>query len=230
MASGPVGDDDEARFARLLTVVRHELMTPLTVIQGFAHMLGAEEEDREEFAAIRRNADIAMLLLDRLRDVDDIVQGRSLMLERAETDVAELVEETITDVRDTLLSDHMVELDRPDEPVHADVDESRIRQVLFNLLSNAAKYSEPGTTVVLRVRRRDDRVEVAVTNEGEGIAPEDVEVAFQAFSRLSNDAPGTGLGLAISRGIARAHGGDLTAEPAPNGNGGSLFVLSVPIG
>lgn len=227
MAGGSVSDEDEARFARLLAVIRHELMTPLTVIQGFAHLLG-EEEDREEFAAIRRNADVAMLLLDRLRDADDIIQGRSLQLERTERDVVELVAETITDVKDTLLSDHTVELERPRGPVHAKVDGSRIRQVLFNLLSNAAKYSKPGTTVVVHVRRGDDRIEIAVTNEGEGIAPEDVEVAFQAFSRLSDDAPGTGLGLAISRGIARAHGGDLTAEPAPDNGEGSLFVLTIP--
>lgn len=227
MNRGPAGDDEEARFARLLAVVRHELMSPLTVIHGFARLLGNEDEDREEFAAIRRNASIAMLLLDRLRDADHIIEGHPIELDRVETDLARLVEETMTDVRDTLLSEHEVYLERPEGPVLAEVDESRIRQVLFNLLSNAAKYSEPGTTVILHVRRHDDRVEIAVTNEGEGIAPEDVEVAFQAFSRLSDEAPGTGLGLAISRSIARAHGGDLTTERAPDAKG-SVFVLSIP--
>lgn len=229
MNRGHPDEDVEQRFARLVTVVRHELLGPLTVIRGFATLLAAQE-DRDELEAIRRNSALAMLLLDRLRDADDIVQGKDLELELTDTDLVDLVANMIDDVDGTMMSDHTVEFEAPEEPVHADVDGDRIRQVLFNLLSNAAKYSDPGTVVVVRVRAHDEVVEIAVTNEGEGIAPADIERAFTAFSRLSNEAPGTGLGLAISRGIARAHGGDLTAEPAPDNGSGSLFVLTIPRG
>lgn len=227
MTGNPPGTEDaEARFARLLAVVRHELLTPLSVIDGFADLLAAEF-DRREIDAIRRNAKLAMLLLDRLRDADDIIEGTELALEREEVDVVELVRDTLDDLEGTLLVDHELRFEPPDEPMAVNADPSRIRQVLFNLLSNAAKYSSPETTIVVALRATGDVVEIAVTNEGEGIAPADVEKAFQAFSRLSDEEPGTGLGLAIARAIARAHGGDLVARPAPDGPG-ARFVMELP--
>lgn len=222
--------DPEARFARLVSVIRHELMAPLSIIQGFADVLADGDRDvptDEAIAAIRRNARLARLLLDRLRDADDILRGGPLQLERSEVDIGRLVSDTVNDVADTLLSNHEVELDAPDDPALLDVDPDRIRQVLFNLLSNAAKYSDPHTVIAIEVRAYDDRIEVAVTNEGEGIAPEDVERAFEAFTRLVTEEKGTGLGLTVARAIARAHGGDLTAQPAADGPG-SRFVLHLP--
>lgn len=222
--------DAEARFARLISVVRHELLGPLTVIRGFADTLPTEEVDAETaeaLSAIRRNANLAHLLLNRLRDADDIVRGSDVELDRSVTDLAALAADTLSDVAETLLADHHLGFDRPDGPVTADVDADRIRQVLFNLLSNAAKYSDTGSTITVAVRETDDRIEIAVTDEGSGIAPDDIETAFEAFARLSDQHGGTGLGLAISRTIARAHGGDLVARPVPDGPG-SRFVLQLP--
>ena len=223
-------EDPEGRFARLVSVVRHELLGPLTVIRGFADTLPIEEMDgdaQEALAAIRRNANLAHLLLNRLRDADDIIRGGDVELDRSPTDVAELARDTLSDVADTLLGEHELEFRSSHEDVVAEVDGDRIRQVLFNLLSNAAKYSDPSTTVTVTVQRAGDAVEVAVTDQGEEIAPEDVDRAFEAFTRLSEDHGGTGLGLAIARAIARAHGGDVVAEPAPDGPG-SRFILRLP--
>lgn len=225
-------DDPEARFARLVSVVRHELLGPLTVIRGFAETLPVEDADpetAEALSAIRRNANLAHLLLNRLRDADDIIRGTDVELERTEVDLGALVYDTVSDVSDTLLADHELTFERPDQPVLASVDGDRIRQVLFNLISNAAKYSDPGSAITVAVRDGDAGIEIAVTDEGEGIAPEDIDRAFEAFTRLSEQQGGTGLGLAISRAIARAHGGDLTARPAPDGSG-SRFVLHLPRG
>ncbi|MBW3561201.1 MAG: HAMP domain-containing histidine kinase [Actinobacteria bacterium] len=230
MSDERVPEDPEARFARLVSVVRHELLGPLTVIRGFAETLPVEALDgeaREALAAIRRNANLAHLLLNRLRDADDIIRGGDVELDRSPTDVAALVRDTLNDVADTLLGEHELEFRSPHGDVAADVDGDRIRQVLFNLLSNAAKYSEPSTTIVVAVQDAGDAVEVAVTDQGEGIAPEDVDRAFEAFTRLSDEHGGTGLGLAIARAIARAHGGDVIAEPAPEGPG-SRFILRLP--
>lgn len=223
-------EDPEARFARLVSVVRHELLGPLTVIRGFAETLPVEEVDgetHEALAAIRRNANLAHLLLNRLRDADDIIRGGDVELDRSPTDVAALVRDTLNDVAETLLGEHELQFRSPHEDVVAEIDGDRIRQVLFNLLSNAAKYSEPSTSIVVTVQDAGDAVEVAVTDQGEGIAPEDVDRAFEAFTRLSDNHGGTGLGLAIARAIARAHGGDVIAEPAPDGPG-SRFILRLP--
>lgn len=225
-----VREDPETRFARLVSVVRHELLGPLTVIRGFAETLPIEEVDgetQEALAAIRRNANLAHLLLNRLRDADDIIRGSDVELDRGSTDLAALVNDTLSDVADTLLSEHELEFRSSHAHVVAEVDGGRIRQVLFNLLSNAAKYSDPSTTIVVTVQDVGDAVEVAVADQGEGIAPEDIDRAFEAFTRLSEERGGTGLGLAISRAIARAHGGDVIAEPAPDGPG-SRLVLRLP--
>lgn len=231
MSDERVPEDPEARFARLVSVVRHELLGPLTVIRGFAETLPVEALDgeaHEALAAIRRNANLAHLLLNRLRDADDIIRGGDVELDRSPTDVAALVRDTLNDVADTLLGEHELEFRSPHgDNIAAEVDGDRIRQVLFNLLSNAAKYSEPSTTIVVAVQDAGDSVEVAVTDQGDGIAPEDVDRAFEAFTRLSDEHGGTGLGLAIARAIARAHGGDVIAEPAPEGPG-SRFILRLP--
>lgn len=225
----------ERRFVRLLSVIRHELTTPLSVIKGYAEMLDPEDTGEvptiqdvmEAFPAIRRNAELAMLLVGRLQDVDRIVDGGEIELERHEVDLIEVVNTIVDDVYDTLLRTHPVAVDSPDGELVAEVDTPRIRQILFNLLSNAVKYTDPGTHVTIDVRPQDQHVEVTVMDEGDGIAPSEIERAFAAFSRVTDEEEGTGLGLAISRVLARAHGGDLVAEPAPQGPG-TRFVLSLP--
>jgi signal transduction histidine kinase len=228
-------DAAERRFLDLISVIRHELTAPLSVIRGYARMLDPEhtgevpsaEEVSEAFPAIRRNAELALLLLHRLRHADEVLDEESIDLERAEIDLVDLTETIVDDVCETLLQSHRVEVDAPEGEVIAMVDPTAIRQILLNLLSNAVKYTAADTTIHIVVRAQGERAEIAVTDEGEGIAPEDIERAFEAFSRVSKEDEGTGLGLAVSRALARAHGGDLTAEPAPEGSG-ARFVLSLP--
>jgi signal transduction histidine kinase len=226
----------EARFARLVSLLRHELLTPLGVIEGFAELLDPRARGHPPgpddlatgIAAIRRNVNLAVLIVTRLHGVEHVMSDAPLHLDREPLDLVPLVTETISDVRRTVLARHPTIVDHPDSSVDVAVDPSRIRQVLFNLLSNAAKYSDTERTIRVQVRSGDDSVEVAVTDEGEGIAPADIEEAFRAFTRLSDERSGTGLGLAISRAIARAHEGDLQAQPAPDGPG-SRFILTLPL-
>lgn len=226
----------EARFARLVSLLRHELLTPLGVIEGFAGLLDPRErgdaptpdELPTAIAAIRRNVNLAVLLVTRLHGAEHVTSNVPLHLEREPIDVVPLVAETISDLRGTVLAHHPTVVDHPDVEVNVEVDPSRIRQILFNLLSNAAKYSDGGTTIRVQVRPANETVEVAVTDQGEGIAPADIEDAFRPFTRLSDDRSGTGLGLAVSRAIARAHDGDLRAESAPEGPG-SQFILTLPL-
>ena len=104
-------------------------------------------------------------------------------------------------------------LDLPDEPLDASVDRERLRQILDALVDNAVKYSPDGGTVTLAARRRPDAVEVRVTDEGIGIAPDEHERIFSKFYRSDADATsGTGLGLFIVQGLVRAMGGRIWVD------------------
>ena len=108
-------------------------------------------------------------------------------------------------------------------------DESRILQVLSNLLSNAMKFTPPGGAITIGVRAESDRVVFAIGDEGPGIPPEDVPRLFDRFwhARRGDEGRGTGLGLAIAKGIVEAHDGRIWVETAPGA--GATFCFSVPL-
>jgi len=111
------------------------------------------------------------------------------------------------------------------------IDSTRIQQVLFNLLDNAAKYSLPGTPIRISVSSDATHVTVGVHDRGVGILPEHVEQIFDRFYRIENagirSAGGIGLGLAISRGLIEAHGGRMWVDSAAGL--GSTFYFSIPV-
>jgi signal transduction histidine kinase len=146
-----------------------------------------------------------------------------LALDPRPTDVGALVNQTLADVG-SVLEPHRVETSLPDG-VTASIDRVRIRQVVTNLLANAAKFSPEGTTVSIRLTADQEEVHLAVADQGPGL--DDPEAAFQQFSPLSSTKRGGGLGLElyIARGIARAHGGDLVASSEA---GGSRFEIRLP--
>jgi two-component system OmpR family sensor kinase len=212
------------------SLIGHELRTPLAVIQGSAQVALLEEErlsveQRQALSAINRNAELGLLLLERLAAARLLERGE-LTLSLGPVDLAELARTAIADLTAPVLAPHSVSLEAPDGPVLVRGDERRLRQVLFNLLSNAAHFSRPHLPIVVTVRDLGDRAELEVRDHGDGVAPADVERVFQRFTRLAPDQQGLGLGLFVSRGIARAHGGDLTAEAAEDA--GSRFRLTLP--
>ena len=109
-------------------------------------------------------------------------------------------------------------------------DEEKLRQILMNLLSNAAKYTLSGS-IQVRARSANGAVELAVVDTGIGIAPEKLDLVFEEFeqadARRTGDFGGTGLGLAIARRLARLMGGDIRAESVLGA--GSTFTLTLPI-
>ena len=223
-----------------LANMSHELRTPLNAIIGYSEMLGetaAEEGQGEERRAdLKKIHDAGAHLLGLINDVLDLSKieaGRmELCLETFE--IGPLIESaTMTVLPLVQKNGNRLEVDAsPDLGVlHADV--VKVRQVLFNLLSNAAKFTSEGT-ITLRVRRAagdlGDELVVTVTDTGIGMTPEQVGRLFRPFTQADASTTrkfgGTGLGLAITRHYCRMMGGDVTVESTPGI--GSTFTASIP--
>jgi PAS domain S-box-containing protein len=213
-----------------LAVAAHELLNPLAVADGYAQLLRTSsaraEVDVPEFAdRIVRNLELTRMVLQRLRDSE--VDPNQLAIEPQLLDLGAMVTETVADLAATVAADRRLEVVTPDRPAHTIADPTRLRQVLFNLVSNAARYSPPDQPIELTVRTGGHAV-LEVRDHGSGIDAADVDRVFAKRERLPNTAVtrGLGLGLYVSRSIVRAHGGELRHEP---GEPGSRFVVRLPL-
>jgi signal transduction histidine kinase len=221
--------------SEFVSTVSHELRTPLTSIRGGLQLVLADPEslpnqdDRELLTRALANADRLMRLTSDVLDVSKI-DARRLELQRSSCSVAQLVRvacDTMTSL--PLGADRIEERIAPDiGSINADSD--RIVQALVNLLSNALKFSPPSTLVTIAATVRGGHVEIAVTDDGAGINPEDLVRLFQPFQRLpsTRQVSGTGLGLAITKGIVEQHGGSIAVTSRPGA--GSTFTISLPRG
>jgi signal transduction histidine kinase len=128
-------------------------------------------------------------------------------------------------------SGHALEVHLPPNDAEVLADGGRIEQVLHNLLDNAARYSDPGTSIVVEAKAQDQQAVVSIKDHGDGIPSHEVERIFQPFYRGENSRQrgvrGTGLGLAICKGIVESHGGQLWVDSTPGG--GSAFRFTLPL-
>lgn len=230
-SQGPAEERLEREVENRLALVAHEVTSPLAVAQAYAKLLEDELRDRGddllEFAErTTSNLDHALLLLQRLRDT--AASTEDLRLIRHRFDLATLVRETVGDLSTTVADDHPVTLHVPADAVPIVADEPRLRQVLFNLTVNAAKYSDVGAPIVVMLSVDDRCATVEVRNHGLGVAPDDAERLFEeGFRGEGSGRSGLGVGLYVSRLIAEAHGGQLRVEPAEVR--GSRFLLELPV-
>jgi signal transduction histidine kinase len=171
-------------------------------------------------------------LVDDLLDVTRVARGK-VELRRADLDVAALARRAADDHR-VLMQDRELELDLhvPTEPVLVHGDETRLAQVLGNLLQNAAKFTPAGGRVSLEVRALDGRAELRVRDTGAGIPPEMLPRIFEPFTQarqtLARSEGGLGLGLAMVKGLVALHGGEVRATSAGAGRG-TEFVVTLPL-
>jgi PAS domain S-box-containing protein len=220
-------DPDDGGLAFDGDMVVHELRTPLTVITGMLATMRDRMDTlpsattHELIDAASRNARVMAQLLDAVSDARRAAHG-ILPVQPEPTDLGSLVRGAVAD----LCAGH--NWPPPTVDVSGDVmveaDPTRVRQVLSNLLSNAYKFSPPGTTVTVAVSGRNGTAEISVHDEGPGIPPERRSELFSKFGRLGQTGAGMGLGLYISRNIARSHGGELELRDGP----GTTFVLTLP--
>jgi len=213
-------------------IVAHDFRRPLMAIRGFAELVADEPdlpaETRVEFmrTVINETDHLALLANDTLL-ITQIETGQ-LSYNFREVDVGPFLLETAP----LGLTDHSVLMDVPPQFPRIWADPDRLRQVLNNLVSNAVKYSSPGTSVVVRARERGTQhIVIEVLDHGLGIPPEQVGKLFQKFARVRTDdhlkVSGTGLGLYISRLIVEGHGGQIWVESELGK--GSTFGLALPV-
>jgi len=240
--------------SQFLANMSHELRTPLNAINGFSDLLLTEElgelnESQKEFLdSVLRNGQHLLGLINSVLDLSKIEAGR-MTLALAPTDLHEAILGAIADtapLRSSKRQECIVEM--ADAPMPVLADGTRIRQILFNLLSNASKFTPEGGTVTVSaiatraplpapaeragdVARFVSRecVWVSVRDTGTGIKPEDMPKLFQEFSQVDSSASrqqqGTGLGLALSKNFVEMHGGTIGCESIPGAGATFWFIL-----
>jgi PAS domain S-box-containing protein len=217
-----------------ISVISHELKTPVALIKGYAGTLQRQDADwdqetiRESLEIIEEESDRLAELIDNLLDASRLQAGQ-LKLNMADFDLAKMAARTVQEFR-TQSNMHTFELDFPPRFPLVYGDEERLRQVLDNLVSNAIKYSPDKGKITVSGRSDENQVYVAVSDQGIGIPAGEQERIFDRFYRidgaLSRRTQGAGLGLYLVKSVVEAHGGRIWVSSTPGQ--GSTFVFTLP--
>lgn len=219
-----------------LATLSHELRTPLTSVLGWATLIRAGDIDEANYAValetIERNARLQARLIDDLLDVSRIITG-NLHLELRPLDLAPVVEAARDAVRPTAeAKDIQVVTSLPERECSIKGDSSRLRQVVWNLLLNAIKFTPRGGRVSASLKCTDSSVALTVSDTGEGIDPDFLPHVFDRFRQaegsISRRQGGLGLGLAVVRHLVELHGGTVRAESEGKGKG-ATFTVELPL-
>ena len=219
-----------------LATVSHELRTPLNAITGWLRILRQNEIDAESLAqgleTIERNVRAQSQIVEDILDVSRIITGK-LSLDVKPVDLVQTIEAALDSVR---LAAQVKEI-RLDVCVDQNVamvsgDANRLQQIIWNLVSNALKFTPKGGTVTVYLMRSESQVEIIVKDSGKGIAPEFLPFVFdrfrQADSTSTRQHSGLGLGLAIVRHLVELHGGVVQAS-SPGEGQGATFTVKLPV-
>jgi AhpD family alkylhydroperoxidase len=214
----------------MLALLSHELRNPLAPIVTAVHLLrmSADGKPTKELDVIDRQAQHLVRLVDDLLDVARLTRGK-MVLQRAPVEMSEVVALAVEMVSPLLEERrHSLAIDVPYGDLMVDVDKNRLAQVVSNLLSNAARYTEPGGHLAVAARRDGDTAVIEVSDDGVGIATEALSSIFDLFVRgasRSSGEGGLGLGLAIVKQLTELHGGSVSV--ASDGHG-TKFTVRLP--
>lgn len=219
----------ERRRSQLLGEVTHEMRTPLTVIGGHLEGLidGIVDPSDETFVMMADETKRLQRLVDDLTLLSRADEG-TLTVDLDRLDLADVVAAVVARFRPQFEHAGVRLVDEARTSLPIDGDEHRLAQILGNVVGNALEHTPTGGTVSIR-SGRDAVTWVEVTDTGEGVPPEELDAIFERFHRGSTATrrSGRGIGLTIARSLARAHGGDVTAESAGTDRG-ATFRLTLP--
>ncbi len=219
-----------------LSVVSHELRTPLSAILGYSQLLRMEMVDQEElsdaYAAIERNSLAQVQIIDDLLDMSRIISGK-LRLNVQSVSPAEIIEaamETVKPAADAKNVRVQTVLDPLAGPVLGDFD--RLQQVIWNLVSNAVKFTPKGGRVQVSLARVNSHLEITVADSGRGISADFLPHVFERFRQSEGSTTrrhgGLGLGLSIVKQLVELHGGSVRAQ-SDGENQGASFTVNLPL-
>ncbi|MYM31343.1 response regulator [Duganella sp. CY15W] len=217
-----------------LAMLGHELRNPLAPIVTALQLMRMRGGDfaAKERAVIERQTNHLVALVDDLLDVSRVAEGK-VQLRREPVDIAEVVARAVETASPLIEQKrHTLSIDVPAAELMVLADPGRLGQVLANLLTNAAKYTEPGGCLGVKARRDGDQLLIDVSDNGIGISAEMLGSVFERFTQerqaLSRSQGGLGLGLAIARSMMELHGGSVTAHSAGIGDG-SVFSVRMAL-
>ncbi len=209
--------------SQFLSTASHQLRTPLTTILGFSELLVnrqnlSQEEQQRFLQHINEHAHRMKDLVEDLFEISQLESGADFSLDIKSVNLAQLLEKEIARCRHTNPDrDYRLEFDEPCPPVLAD-EERILRQVLHNVLSNATKYSQAGSTISVQVMPVGKYVEVTVTDQGIGMSAEELGQVFNKFWRADDSSTaveGAGLGLVVAKHVIEQHHGQIWVESRP---------------
>lgn len=225
-----LSEHEEAMSDRhlLKRMLAHELRTPLAAIIGTLHTLAIPNLDADMHADLReRSLRQAKQLNEMIDDILHLADPHEASVDRAPQEVlpvSKILDDVRIQVAGALDSERLV-FDSGDEVAVRTIP-GRVRQILVNLVVNAAKYSPDDSPVVVSATRLDDRIIFEVVDHGSGIEPEKVEALFEAFRQGEAATEGVGLGLFLTRNLVRSLGGAI--ELIPRDGGGTLARVELP--
>ena len=220
----------------------HELRTPLTAIIGYAEILSNEyfgpvnERQKQQLDIILQASRHLLDLINDILDISKIESGKT-ELEVSSVTVSSLVTHTLVLLKETASRRRILvrtSVPADIEALQIPADERRVKQVLFNLVSNALKFTPEGGNVEIALRTEENSLAASVTDTGIGIPRGELERIFDAFYQIRGrpsmtKVPGSGLGLSLARQIVELHGGRIWAESEGEGKG-TCFTFTLPLG
>jgi signal transduction histidine kinase len=226
-------ENAETQRNNLMADVSHELRTPLTVLEGnlraaLDHVYALDEAEIANLYAQTRHL---IRLVNDLRELA-LAESGQLSLEKTLTNLHILVSETLQALEPLAIEKQVQMIDQTSDLPQVSVDPFRIRQVLFNLLTNALRHTPPGGSITIDATSDRETVTLSIRDTGDGLEPEQLASVFDRFYRAdksrSRETGGTGLGLAIVKAIIDAHGGHVGASSAGKGLG-CQFTVHLPL-
>jgi len=232
LAASAALEDADHRKDEFLAMLGHELRNPLAPIVGTIELMQRmdlqDEELRRCLEVLSRQTDHMVRLVDDLLEMTRIARG-TLSLEMANIALNGSVSDAVEAARPLIdARRHRLSVEQPPEPVRVHGDHVRLTQLFTNLLTNAAKYTPPGGAIHLSVAACGTEAVITVTDNGDGIPPDQLEHIFEPFSGHGLSRAGLGIGLTIARRLAGLHGGSITASSAGPGKG-STFTVRLPL-